>query len=199
MESLRISWAFPGHPERPEQARKTPSGRDAGRQGGRNTKASKASGRQRQEEATMGPGRPEMSQLLAPALRLFPLHCRSDLLRLGGCWAEEAGLSDHHQLGALEEKWAPSPQASRASCPILHAFHHPMTIHWAPRCSVPHARPWDDAWPAELSSIRASHTPESLVPGWRRLSPAPQEKPLPRPQPAGKAGVLLVIILFAPK
>lgn len=34
-------------------------------QGGRNTKTSKASGRQRQEEATMGPGRPEMSQLLA--------------------------------------------------------------------------------------------------------------------------------------
>lgn len=85
MESPRISWTFPSHPERPERARKTPSGRAAGRLGGRNTKTSKASGRQRQEEATMGPGRPEMSQLLAPALRLFPLHCRSDLLKLGGC------------------------------------------------------------------------------------------------------------------
>lgn len=53
-------------------------------QGGRNTKTSKASGRQRQEEATMGPGRPEMSQLLARALHPFPLHCRSDLLKLGG-------------------------------------------------------------------------------------------------------------------
>ena len=52
----RTSWTFPGHPERPGQVRKTHCGRDAGRLGDRNTKNSKASGRQRQEETTMGPG-----------------------------------------------------------------------------------------------------------------------------------------------
>lgn len=45
---------------------------------------------------------------------------------------------------------------------------------------MPRARPWEDAWPAELSSIQASHTRESSVPGWGRFSRA-RKKPLPAP------------------
>lgn len=94
---------------------------------------------------------------------------------------------------------SPAPKLGSTSSLLLviHAFLHLITIHWAPTMSVPCARPWEDAWPAELSSIQASHTRESLVPGWDRFSPAPRKSPR-QPQPAGKASVLLVTI-FAPK
>lgn len=71
------------------KAKKTHCGRDAGRLGGRNTKSSKTSKQQWQEDTTMGHSWPEMSQLLAPALCPSPSHRHSVPVNTGRSWQEE--------------------------------------------------------------------------------------------------------------